>query len=82
MIFDIAVLMDQYKIETKKGEGTYSEVFTAVVRKSGRHVAIKIMKAQYDSVDKIKKDKEIQALKMLEGHPNIVRLHDVLYDEP
>lgn len=40
------------------------------------------MKAQYDSLDKIKREKEVQALKQLSGHPNVVRLLDVLYDEP
>ena len=74
--------MDDYKIESKKGEGTYSEVFTAQIRRTLKLVAIKCMKAQYDSVDKIKKEKEVQALKQLAGHPNIVRLLDVLYDEP
>lgn len=74
--------MDEYKIESKKGEGTYSEVFVAVTRKTGKQVAIKLMKANYDSLDRIKKEKEIQALKQLTGHSNIVKLLDVLYDEP
>jgi renal tumor antigen len=52
------------------------------MRKTGRLVAIKCMKAQYDSIDKIKKEKEVQALKQLAGHANIVKLLDVLYDEP
>jgi renal tumor antigen len=40
------------------------------------------MKANYDSLARIKKDKEIQALKQLASHDNIVKLHDVLFDEP
>lgn len=47
--------MDEYKIESKKGEGTYSEVFVAMSRKTGRLVALKYMKASYDSLDRIKK---------------------------
>jgi hypothetical protein len=31
---------------------------------------------------KIKKEKEMQPLKQLAGHPNVVELLDVLYDEP
>ena len=49
--------MDEYKIELKKGEGTYSEVFMAVQKKSGKKVALKIMKHKYESLNKIKKDK-------------------------
>lgn len=74
--------MDDYKIESKKGEGTYSEVFTAQVRNTTKLVAIKCMKARYDSVEKITKEKEVQALKQLAGHPNIIKLLDVLYNGP
>ncbi len=49
--------MDDYKIELKKGEGTYSEVFMAVSKKSNKKVALKIMKHKYESLNKIKKDK-------------------------
>lgn len=38
------------------------------------------MKQPYENIAKIKKDKEIKALHMF-NHPNIVKLHDVLYDE-
>lgn len=51
-----------------------------MVRKTSKLVAIKCMKAEYESVEKIKKEKEVQALKQLAGHPNVVKLLDVLYD--
>ena len=38
------------------------------------------MKHPYTDIDKIKKDKEIKALHML-NHPNIIKLIDVLYDQ-
>lgn len=40
--------------------------------------ALKIMKHKYVNLTKIKNDKEIKALKMLQ-HPNIIKLIDVLY---
>ena len=38
------------------------------------------MKYKYESLNKIKKDKEIKALKNL-SHPNIINLFDVLYNQ-
>ena len=70
--------MENYRIETKKGEGTYSEVFTATSRLDGHKYALKVMKQRYSNIIKVKKDKEIKALKSL-AHPKIVKLIDVLY---
>lgn len=39
--------MDQYKLESKKGEGTFSEVFMAQTIKNHKYVAIKCMKKKY-----------------------------------
>ena len=40
------------------------------------------MKDHFHSIEKVKNLREIQALKRLTPHPHIVRLHEVLYDEP
>lgn len=74
--------MDQYKLEAEKGNGTFSVVFMALSLKTGKHVAIKCMKKKFDSVEKIKKLKEIQALNILSNHENIIKLIEVLFDEP
>lgn len=73
--------MDEYKLEYEKGSGTFSVVFTAVSLKTGKQVAIKCMKKKFDSLERVKKLKEIQALHML-SHDNIIKLTDTLYDEP
>lgn len=73
--------MNQYKLISKIGEGTFSEVIKAQNIKTGKLVAIKCMKEKI-SIDKVKKLREIQALKRLQGHANIVTLYEVLYDEP
>lgn len=74
--------MDQYKLEAEKGNGTFSVVFMAMSLKTNRHVAIKCMKKKFDSVEKVKKLKEIQALNILSNHDNIIKLIEVLFDEP
>ena len=74
--------MDQYRLEAKKGEGTFSEVFMAQSIKNHKLVAIKCMKKKYETIEKVKKLKEIQALKLLTPHEHIIKLIEVLYDEP
>lgn len=74
--------MHKYRLLSKKGEGTFSEVLKAQSIKSGKHVAIKCMKNHFDSIDQVNNLREIQALRRLAGHPNIIKLHEVLYDEP
>jgi serine/threonine protein kinase len=72
--------MNKYKIESKKGEGTYSIVYLASDKETNEKYALKVMKYPYKDLSKIKKDKEIKALHMF-THPNIIKLIDVLYDE-
>ena len=47
--------MEQYKLESKKGDGAFSEVFKAKSMKTGRYVAIKCMKKKFDSIEKVKR---------------------------
>ncbi|EGR33614.1 long flagella protein lf4, putative [Ichthyophthirius multifiliis] len=74
--------MNQYKLISKKGEGTFSEVLKAQSLKTGNFVAIKCMKNHFNSLEQVQKLKEIQALKKLSPHQNIIKLIEVLYDEP
>ena len=73
--------MDQYKLQGRKGDGAFSQVFKARSA-GGKYVAIKCMKKKYQSVDKVRRIKQIQALKQLAPHQNIIKLIEVLYDEP
>jgi renal tumor antigen len=50
--------------------------------KNHKLVAIKCMKKKYETIEKVKKLKEIQALKLLTPHEHIIKLIEVLYDEP
>jgi renal tumor antigen len=43
----------EYKLISKKGEGTFSEVLKAQSTKTGRYVAIKCMKNHFDSLDQV-----------------------------
>ena len=50
--------------------------------KNNKYVAIKCMKKKYESIEKVRRLKEIQALKLLMPHEYIINLIEVLYDEP
>jgi len=74
--------MHQYKLISRKGEGTFSEVLKAQSLKTGNYVAIKCMKTHFNSVEQVNQLREIQALRKLSAHPNIIKLIEILYDEP
>ncbi len=69
--------MHKYKLLSKKGEGTFSEVLKSQSIKTGRYVAIKCMKNRFESIDQVNNLREIQALRRLQGHANIITLHEV-----
>ncbi len=46
--------------------------------KNGKFMAIKCMKTTFPSVDQVNNLREIQALRRLSPHPNIVKLEEVL----
>jgi len=74
--------MHKYRLISKKGEGTFSEVLKAQSIKSNKYLAIKCMKNHFDSIDQVNNLREIQALRRLSPHPGIIKLYEVLYDQP
>jgi len=46
-------LVIEYKLISKKGEGTFSEVLKAQSNKTGKFVAIKCMKNHFDSLEQV-----------------------------
>ena len=74
--------MRKYRLISKKGEGTFAEVIKAQNIKTGTLHAIKCMKTCYKSADQVSSLREIQAIKRLSPHPNVVKLDEVLFDPP
>eukprot|EP00824_Muranothrix_gubernata_P025791 TRINITY_DN8613_c0_g4_i2.p1 TRINITY_DN8613_c0_g4~~TRINITY_DN8613_c0_g4_i2.p1 ORF type:complete len:418 (+),score=64.97 TRINITY_DN8613_c0_g4_i2:134-1387(+) len=74
-------LVEKYKLMGKKGEGTFSDVMKAVHVETGEFVAIKRMKSRFTSFEQVYNLREIQALKRLSPHPNIVHLAEVVFDQ-
>nr|CCA19145.1 serine/threonine protein kinase putative [Albugo laibachii Nc14] len=74
--------MRKYRLISKKGEGTFSEVLKAQNVKDEKYHAIKCMKNHFESLEQVNNLREIQALRRLSPHPHIIKLEEVLYDQP
>ena len=46
--------MQKYRLISRQGEGTFSEVFKAQSVKTGRYTAIKCMKSKFDSIEQVR----------------------------
>ena len=71
--------MHKFRLISKKGEGTFSEVVKAQDVRSNKFYALKCLKKSYTTIEEVERLREIKALKALSDHPNIVKLHEVLY---
>lgn len=71
----------EYRLVAKKGEGTFSEVLKAQSQITGEYFAIKCMKSSFKNLEQVNSLREIQALRRLNPHPNIIDLEEVLYDK-
>ena len=71
------VFADRYRLEAAIGEGGIGRVYRARHLTLGNHVAIKVLLAQYQDQNVLRKrfDREASALAEL-NHPNIVRIGD------
>ncbi|XP_023484191.1 MAPK/MAK/MRK overlapping kinase isoform X6 [Equus caballus] len=72
--------MKNYKAVGKIGEGTFSEVMKVQSLRDGNYYACKQMKQHFESIEQVNNLREIQALRRLNPHPNILMLHEVVFD--
>jgi len=70
--------MDNYRTIKKIGSGNFAKVYLAVHKKSGRHVALKLVdkKTNKNATTVRRISREIENMKVLEGHRNIVSVVD------
>ncbi|XP_007951320.2 MAPK/MAK/MRK overlapping kinase [Orycteropus afer afer] len=81
MVLSAAVTQIRYyKTIGKIGEGTFSEVMKTQSLRDGNYYACKQMKQRFGSIEQVNNLREIQALKRLNPHPNILTLHEVIFD--
>ncbi|XP_035388738.1 MAPK/MAK/MRK overlapping kinase isoform X1 [Electrophorus electricus] len=70
-----------YKTVKKIGEGTFSEVVRVQNLKDGKYYACKTMKQSVNSLEQAHNFREVQAMKILSPHPNILQLHELIFDQ-
>ncbi|NWQ74611.1 MOK kinase, partial [Columbina picui] len=70
-----------YKPVGKIGEGTFSDVLKILSLRNGKYYACKHMKQHFESLKQVNNLREIQALRRLSPHPNILTLHEVVFDK-
>lgn len=73
--------MQKYRILGKKGEGTFSEVLKVQDIRDGTYYACKKMKQRYESIDQVNNLREIQAMRRLSPHGNVVELKEIIFDK-
>lgn len=73
--------MQKYRILGKKGEGTFSEVLKCQSIENGQYYACKRMKQQFDSLEQVNNLREIQCMRRLSPHANVVELIEVIFDK-
>ncbi|XP_031448836.1 MAPK/MAK/MRK overlapping kinase isoform X2 [Phasianus colchicus] len=73
--------MNKYKAVCKIGEGTFSDVLKILSLRDGKYYACKCMKQHFKSIEQVNNLSEIQALRRLSPHPNILMLHEVVFDK-
>ena len=74
----IFIFLIEYRLISKIGEGTFSEVLKAQRIQTGKFVAIKCMKNHFDTIEQVNNLREIQALRRLSPYPHIIKLYEVL----
>ncbi|NWX82934.1 MOK kinase, partial [Nothoprocta pentlandii] len=71
----------EYRAVGKIGEGTFSDVLKMLNLRDGKYYACKHMKQHFESIEQVNNLREIQALRRLNPHPNILMLHEVIFDK-
>ena len=69
--------MDKFQITKNLGDGTYGAVVEAMNKKTREIVAIKKMKAKFDSWEDAMNLREVKTLRKL-NHANVVKLKEVI----
>ncbi|CCW71144.1 unnamed protein product [Phytomonas sp. Hart1] len=70
--------MEKYELISRIGDGTFGSVAKAVNKKTGQLVAIKKMKQKFYSWDQCVKLPEVEVVRKIHSHPNIVKLCEVI----
>ena len=69
-----------YTVIGALGEGAFSQVFKLQDKRTNEFFAVKRLNKTFKSLDEASRNIEVEVLRALQGHPNIVKLENVFYD--
>lgn len=72
--------LDDFRLLSKLGEGTFSEVLKVKNKFSGKISAMKRFRKHFQSMSEIEGLREIQALRRLNPHRHIIEMEDVIFE--
>ncbi|TPX34834.1 hypothetical protein SmJEL517_g02571 [Synchytrium microbalum] len=72
--------LDDFRLISKLGEGTFSEVLKVKHKRSGKIYAMKRFRKHFQSMEEVESLREIQALRRLNPHRHIIDLEEVVFD--
>lgn len=72
--------MENYSLISILGSGSYGTVYKAVDLTTNEVVAVKRLKQKYHSMKECLQLVEVKSLRKLNGHPNIVKLKELIYE--
>ncbi|EKG05403.1 protein kinase, putative [Trypanosoma cruzi] len=73
--------MENYEVLNQLGDGAFGQVVKALHKKTGQIVAIKKMKQKYHSWEECVKLPEVTVMRRIHGHPNIVKMREVIREK-
>ncbi|KAG8345303.1 Protein kinase domain [Trypanosoma vivax] len=73
--------MENYQLLNQLGDGTFGCVLKALHKTSGQIVAIKKMKQKFYSWEECMKLPEVVVVRRIHGHPNIVKMREVIREK-
>ena len=62
------------------GQGSFSVVFHVIENSTNHSYAMKILSSKFGSIEQIKSNDEVELMVHCGQHPNIVSLHDIIYE--
>ncbi|KAH9575706.1 hypothetical protein CY35_01G124700, partial [Sphagnum magellanicum] len=71
-----------YEMLTTIGKGAFSEVMKGQCMRTKKYVAIKCMRHNFNNINEVNSLQEIQTMRRLLPHPNVIKLLEILYDQP
>ena len=72
--------MGEYSIISQIGQGTFSSVYQVQHKATNRAFAMKVLKHKYHTMEQVEQNEELQFMQHLGCHPNVVSLHDIIYE--